>query len=208
LKWLTFSHKTEAPEQQRLGVLLPDGDTVTALQQGCLAMQGTPSPFLAGMLSLLDGGAALAEARQVMAFITVQQPPACAYPLTQVRLMAPVPRPRSIRDCMVFSKHLIQATRTVVKWRFAPLARLDAWVENWWGRALLAPPPVWYERPVYYKGNPFSVIGPDAEVSWPGYTEKLDYELEFGVFIGRKGRNIAAAQARDYIAGVMFQVWI
>jgi len=202
LKLLTFSHKTEAPDRQRLGVLLPAGDSVAALQEGCLALQGTSSPFLADMLSLLDGGAvALAEARRVMEFITVQQPPACVYPLAQVKLMAPVPRPRSIRDCMVFGKHLIQATRTVVKWRFAPLARLDAWVERWRGRALLAPPSVWYERPVYYKGNPFSVIGPDAEVSWPTYTEKLDYELEFGVFIGRRGRNIPVDQARDYIAG-------
>ena len=77
-------------------------------------------------------------------------------------------------------------------------ALLDAWVERWRGRALLAPPPVWYKRSVYYKGNPLSVIGPDAEVIWPDYTEKLDYELGFGIFIGRKGRNILAAQARDY----------
>ena len=99
MKLLTYSHHAEAPDRQRLGALLPDGDRVAALQEGYLALRGTPSPFLTEMLSLLDGGAAaMDEARQVMEFITVQQPPGCIYPLAQLRLAAPVPRPRSIRD--------------------------------------------------------------------------------------------------------------
>jgi 2-keto-4-pentenoate hydratase/2-oxohepta-3-ene-1,7-dioic acid hydratase in catechol pathway len=202
MKLLTFSLTDDRTAQQQLGALLPAGNTVAALQAGYLAMTGSPSPFLSDMLSLLDGGEpALDELRRVLEFIETQQPPDSLYPLDQVRLLAPVPRPRSIRDCMVFEKHLVQAMRTVVRWRFAPLAVLDAWVEKRRGRALLTPPSVWYERPVYYKGNPHSVIGPDAEVRWPKYTEKLDYELEFGVFIGRRGCDIPARQARQHIAG-------
>ena len=66
---------------------------------------------------------------------------------------------------------------------------------------MFSPPKVWYEFPVYYKGNPFSVVGQDAEVHWPAYTEKLDYELEFGIFIGKAGRNITPEVAPNHIAG-------
>ncbi|MCZ7641458.1 MAG: fumarylacetoacetate hydrolase family protein [Pseudorhodoplanes sp.] len=62
-------------------------------------------------------------------------------------------------------------------------------------------PQVWYQQPLYYKGNRFSVVGPDADVHWPSYSRYLDFELEWGIFIGRKGRNIPASEARDYIFG-------
>ena len=55
--------------------------------------------------------------------------------------------------------------------------------------------------PVYYKGNHQSIIGPDEDVLWPSFTEKFDYELEVAIIIGKKGRNIPEAKARDYIAG-------
>jgi 2-keto-4-pentenoate hydratase/2-oxohepta-3-ene-1,7-dioic acid hydratase in catechol pathway len=37
---------------------------------------------------------------------------------------------------------------------------------------------VWYEQPIYYKANRFSVVGADADVRWPAYAQLLDYELE------------------------------
>jgi len=55
--------------------------------------------------------------------------------------------------------------------------------------------------PIYYKGNPASVIGPGADVLWPAYTERLDFELEFGVFIGRQDHDISETEASSYIAG-------
>lgn len=47
-------------------------------------------------------------------------------------------------------------------------------------------PPVRYERPLYYKCNRFSVVGPEADVHWPGFSQRMDYELELAVVIGRK----------------------
>ena len=35
----------------------------------------------------------------------------------------------------------------------------------------------------------------------PHYTKELDFEMEFGVYIGKKGINIKEEQAEDYIAG-------
>ena len=35
----------------------------------------------------------------------------------------------------------------------------------------------------------------------PAYTKRLDWELEFGIFIGKEGRDIPAEKAREYIGG-------
>jgi 2-keto-4-pentenoate hydratase/2-oxohepta-3-ene-1,7-dioic acid hydratase in catechol pathway len=62
-------------------------------------------------------------------------------------------------------------------------------------------PPLWYEIPCYYKGNPDTVIGPDQDIPWPAYTQLLDYELEFALFIKKEGKNIRAEDAHEYVGG-------
>ncbi|MDE0538149.1 MAG: fumarylacetoacetate hydrolase family protein [Rhodospirillales bacterium] len=96
-----------------------------------------------------------------------------------VTLLAPVPRPRSIRDTISFETH----------------------AKNFEKRSGKPTPDLWYERPIYYKGNCDTVIGPGEDIVWPAYTEKLDYELEFGIYIGKTGKNIPAGEAGDHIAG-------
>ncbi|MFH1650572.1 MAG: fumarylacetoacetate hydrolase family protein [Chloroflexota bacterium] len=101
------------------------------------------------------------------------------YDRKEIKLLAPVPRPNSIRDTMSFEGHL----RSGVQRR---------------GKTM---PEEWYQIPFYYKGNPGSVIGTEEPIWWPAYAEKLDYELEFGIYIGKKGKNIKAEDAPEYIAG-------
>jgi 2-keto-4-pentenoate hydratase/2-oxohepta-3-ene-1,7-dioic acid hydratase in catechol pathway len=62
-------------------------------------------------------------------------------------------------------------------------------------------PEAWYEIPAYYKGPTTGFIGTDEFIPWPNYTKKLDYELEFGVIIGKDGKNIKAENAMDHIFG-------
>lgn len=62
-------------------------------------------------------------------------------------------------------------------------------------------PEAWYEIPAYYKGATAGFIGPEEIIPWPSYTQKLDYELEFGVVIGRDGKNIKAKDAINHIFG-------
>ena len=71
-----------------------------------------------------------------------------SYAPQEVRLLAPVPRPRVIRDFLTFEGHMLTA-----------------------GKALGRPsiPPVWYEVPAYYKGDPDTVSGPDDVIEWPKY---------------------------------------
>ena len=62
-------------------------------------------------------------------------------------------------------------------------------------------PKAWYEIPVYYKGATAGFIGPEEKIPWPSYTEKLDYELELAVVIGRDGKNIKEEEAPTHIFG-------
>jgi 2-keto-4-pentenoate hydratase/2-oxohepta-3-ene-1,7-dioic acid hydratase in catechol pathway len=63
--------------------------------------------------------------------------------------------------------------------------------------------PEWYDQPVYYKGNPRELYGPDDVVPWPSYTRKLDFELEVAMVVGKKGRDISIKDAPSYVFGFM-----
>jgi fumarylacetoacetate (FAA) hydrolase len=99
-------------------------------------------------------------------------------PIEELRLLAPLPRPSSLRDFYAFEQHVETAYR----------AR---------GRPV---PPAWYELPVFYFANHTAIYGPGADVPLP-QTKALDYELEIACVIGRAGRDIAEEDAADYIAG-------
>ena len=58
---------------------------------------------------------------------------------------------------------------------------------------------IWYRWPPFYKGNPDSVIGPEASIPYPSYTQRLD--LEMAIIVGREGRNLSFDQARQCVAG-------
>lgn len=64
------------------------------------------------------------------------------------------------------------------------------------------PPPSILKVPGYFKGSPHTVIGHDAEVPWPGYIQRMDYELELGYVIGRRGTNLRPEQARSHLFGI------
>jgi 2-keto-4-pentenoate hydratase/2-oxohepta-3-ene-1,7-dioic acid hydratase in catechol pathway len=59
-----------------------------------------------------------------------------------------------------------------------------------------------YEIPLYYKGNPSTLIGHEQEVPWPQYTQFMDYELELGFVIGKRGHNLTPQQALTHLFGV------
>lgn len=182
----------------RLGVLGSD-EQVLDLAEAAGELESAVPPYFADMLSLLDAGErGMDHARR----ISERSDTVPFYlPLSQARLLAPLPRPRSIRDCLVFEKHLVQATRTAVRWRSSAAAGLDSLLQKTLGKPLVPVPRVWYEQPIYYKGNPLSVVGPEADVLWPSATERLDYELEMGLVIGRQGKNISPDQALQHVAG-------
>ena len=140
----------------------------------------------ADMLGFLQGGSmSMDHACRALEFAEKGAEGASGQPLMQalaaVRLLAPVPRPASIRDTISFEGHMRAFERRTGK----------------------VTPDLWYQRPIYYKGNPAAVVGPEAQVRWPAYAEKLDYELEFGIIIGKSGCDIAEGDAGSHIAGYL-----
>ena len=104
-------------------------------------------------------------------------------PLADVRLLAPVIQPPTVRDFIVYEEHASnQGTRE--------------------------PNEVWYRMPVFYFSNPLCIYGTDAQIPYPSASTQFDYELEIGIVIGREGRNVPADVALDHIAGfTIFNDW-
>ncbi len=186
----------------QIGALINEDKAIALLQAGLVALEGAPSPNFTSMLAFLqDGAEAQYKAYVVQDFVASQQAQGTVMPVTGTTFLSPVPIPESIRDAMAFEQHIINSIRTVGLGRFAIL---DETLEKWFGRRRTLAyrlNKAWYQRPVYYKSNRFSVVGHGAVVRMPSYTSQFDYELEWGVIIGKGGRDIPLATARDHIAG-------
>jgi len=57
------------------------------------------------------------------------------------------------------------------------------------------------EEPVIFMKPRTAIIGPEESIVKPSFVEKLDYEVELAVIIGRKGKNISVADAKNYVFG-------
>lgn len=105
-------------------------------------------------------------------------------PLADVKMRCPI-MPTQYRDFMVHEAHLRNAYDQAEKRTGSKLTI----------------PPVWYEQPVYYKGNRFSFIGDGQDVIWPDYSDWMDFELEMAIVIGKQGKSISKADAPAHIFG-------
>jgi len=98
-----------------------------------------------------------------------------------VKLIAPVPHPTSCRDGYAFRQHVAAARRNR---KVEMIKEFD-------------------QYPIFYFTNHNAIQGPGEIYCMPDHFQKLDFELEAAVVIGKKGRNIKAADADAYIAGYM-----
>jgi 2-keto-4-pentenoate hydratase/2-oxohepta-3-ene-1,7-dioic acid hydratase in catechol pathway len=106
-------------------------------------------------------------------------------PIGQVQWLAPIDPP-VMRDCLAFEQHLRNTLPAL-----AAAMKVEPRI-----------PDVYYEKPIYYKGNPLTLIGHEQEVTWPDYSRRMDYELELGFVIGKSGKDLTPEQARASLFGV------
>ena len=100
--------------------------------------------------------------------------------LANVTVLAPIPRPRKNVFCVGrnYKEHVEEAARA----RGAQV-QLPEYVQ-------------------FFSKPPTTVIGPYDDIPWESsLTQQLDYEVELGIVIGRKGKNISRDDALSHIFG-------
>lgn len=173
MRLLTFRPKRGG--SPRIGVLLPHERVLDVGEAARRARQQLP--FEPGdMLSLIGSGrAGLAALRKLMRGRTAK-----GLALGSLRLLAPIPRPCKNVFC--------------VGWNY-----LEHFEEGAKARPQVQEMPA---HPAFFSKAPTAVNGPfDPIPLHAGVTEKLDWEVELGVVIGRGGRGIAEANAMKHVYG-------
>ncbi len=99
----------------------------------------------------------------------------------EAKILAPVPHPTSCRDGYAFRQHVAAARRNR---KVDMIAEFD-------------------QYPIFYFTNHNAVQGPGDIYCMPDHFNKLDFELEVAIVVSKKGRNIRAEQADEYIGGYM-----
>lgn len=101
--------------------------------------------------------------------------------IENAKLLSPVPKPTSCRDGYAFRQHVATARRNR---GVEMIQEFD-------------------QFPVFYFTNHTSVFGEGDVYVEKDHLDKLDFELECAIVISKKGINISAKNADDYIAGYM-----
>ncbi|WP_140939562.1 fumarylacetoacetate hydrolase family protein [Sphingobacterium lumbrici] len=101
--------------------------------------------------------------------------------VSEVKLLAPVPHPSSCRDAYAFRQHVSTSRRNR-------------------GLEMI---PEFDQFPVFYFTNHQAIYGPGDIPCMPLHMGQLDFELEVAIVINKRGKNIKASEADEYIAGYM-----
>jgi len=155
MRFVTFQHNSH----QHAGAVA--GDNVISLKES-----GIPD-----MLSLLNGGpAALRKVEDLLK----APAPASTFPLSSVKLCAPIPKPTKIICVgLNYRDHAIESKMEIPS------------------------------RPTIFSKYNNTVIGSGDNIVIPKNTEKPDYEAEFAFVIGKGGRHIKAENWKEHVFGYM-----
>lgn len=168
MKLVTYLTSNTGP---RAGALHDGGKIVDVAAAGEACGMPLPSDVL-GLLDLGDEGVRLAARATAHA----AEPDLTVVPVTQARLLAPLPRPRKILAVAGnYADHLIESRMDVP-------AKRDMTI-----------------RPFMKPSN--SVIGPDEPIRFPRWSTTLDYEAELAIVVGRRATAVPADGALAYVAG-------
>ena len=127
------------------------------------------------------------QRRRALNTMTAPTPPASERTglftrLEQVNLLAPFPRPASLRDFGVFKTHMDAAALIT-------------------GKEIS---PEWFKLPNYYRGStsPASIAGHEATGDLAQLHRQTRFRVwKWGVYIGKEGKNISIEDAPNYIGG-------
>jgi 2-keto-4-pentenoate hydratase/2-oxohepta-3-ene-1,7-dioic acid hydratase in catechol pathway len=179
----------------KTGAMLDDGSVLDLA-----AALPSEAALFGSMQAIIDGGDhALALAGEAVAASRGDH----AIALDGLTFLPPLPVPNSIRDFSNFELHCLQALQASMKMRASAHADPQAELARLAASGAYDLPPMWYQRPYYFKGNRMTCSGHESVIQWPNFSSTMDYELEFAAVIGKRGVNISEANALDHVFGYM-----
>jgi 2-keto-4-pentenoate hydratase/2-oxohepta-3-ene-1,7-dioic acid hydratase in catechol pathway len=186
LRFVLFEIPTPFEAVQRLGCVRDDGGVVDVnlayrtllAERGVVRAAAVADAVLpTDMLAFIESAPVSVEAAaEAVAFAPEVADGRLVRDAGELRLLAPLPNPRSLREFGQFVGHATQG-----------------------GRKQLADS--WYEAPHYWKGNPSTIVGPETTIAWPVGVERLDFELEIACVVGRAGLDLDEGEALDHVFG-------
>lgn len=204
MKLVSYEVQTQLGRYERIGALAHG--TIVDLNGACTAHLAESQDLNAArrhadgvvppdMIKFLEGGADARELAERALTYVGERLKDGPHPLgphgqrltfdeAEVRWLAPVPRPPMIRDGILLLDHYRLGMERLFK-----IAEQDRMPEA--ARSM----------PIYWKPSRAAVGAHDEPIRWPHYSQKLDYEFELGIYIGKQGQNIPAEHALEHIAG-------
>lgn len=174
MRLVTYRASVEA--ESRLGVLIDDLVIDVAVLG---ARAGVPLP--SRMLDLIDlGPAALNELNLLLDEAKGRWPVNGALPFSNVRLLAPIPRPRKniFGIGLNYVEHVAESAKSLDTSKDLP------------------------KQPVIFSKPPTAVIAPgEPVVHRAGITQQLDWEVELAVVMGRTAQRVATEDALSHVFG-------
>lgn len=170
------TYRSEVTAAARLGALV-DGNIVDLARFGAAVGVDIPST----MLEFIDlGPEAVRSTSALLNEYRGKLPFGVAFPASNVKLLAPIPRPRkNIWGIgLNYVEHVAESSRSLDTSRELP------------------------KEPVIFSKPPTTVIGPgDAIEHNKEITQQMDWEVELAVVIGTRGKGVKEADALNYVFG-------
>jgi 2-keto-4-pentenoate hydratase/2-oxohepta-3-ene-1,7-dioic acid hydratase in catechol pathway len=178
MKLLSYSHKNK----QCLGALI--GENILDINKAFNEKIGgafldTDKVFDLEMLDFLNLGKDGRDELQKAVYAT-EEGSYSSLKSSDVKILAPIPRPKKNIVCLGLN--------------YADHIKEDS--ESRTGANIDIP-----EHPIFFTKPPTTVIGPNEPIVYPKSTQKLDYEVELALIIGKKGKYIQQEKSLSYVAG-------
>lgn len=184
MRFVTFARKN----QSRVGLMGPEDMVIDLAEVNRRYLRAGAAAYLTSMQAFIEaGGKALGVAKKAASYVAAKDSQGvrklaragALLKLNQVKFLSPIPWPR--KNVVMLGINYREHVEEGVRARSLELKYPDA--------------------PVYFTKPATSVIGHMGKVIHHKATEKLDYEIELAVVMGKKGRDIPKEKVYDYIFG-------
>jgi 2-keto-4-pentenoate hydratase/2-oxohepta-3-ene-1,7-dioic acid hydratase in catechol pathway len=170
------TYRPSIVDAARLGVV--QGDEIVDVQR-LAASRGQELP--GSMLELIDlGPSGLKSLQRLIDACEGLWPAGASVPAVNVRLLAPIPRPRKniFGIGLNYVEHVAESSRVLDTSKDLP------------------------KQPVIFSKPPTTVVGPGEPIQHNAkLTQQLDWEVELAAIIGRRASRVSAKDALNYVFG-------